>query len=134
MRPRIPMARASGAVVTNPAIPHTTISGCAARLISLKSSVYVRRASDSGEMSSFRHADAGSVSRSLGVKREIRRTQSQFSWWPYDCPASDAMLNDRASGLLLHVTSLPSPHGIGDIGPAATLWIDRLAASGQSWW
>src|SRR5580658_5396299 len=44
------------------------------------------------------------------------------------------MLNDRASGLLLHVTSLPSPHGIGDIGPAATLWIDRLAESGQSWW
>ncbi len=25
----------------------------------------------------------------------------------------------RASGLLLHVTSLPSPHGIGDVGPAA---------------
>ena len=25
----------------------------------------------------------------------------------------------RASGLLLHVTSLPSPYGIGDVGPAA---------------
>jgi len=23
----------------------------------------------------------------------------------------------RASGLLLHVTSLPSPYGIGDVGP-----------------
>jgi 4-alpha-glucanotransferase len=44
------------------------------------------------------------------------------------------MLNYRASGLLLHVTSLPSRHGIGDMGPAAALWIDRLAASGQSWW
>jgi 4-alpha-glucanotransferase len=40
----------------------------------------------------------------------------------------------RASGLLLHVTSLPSPYGIGDIGPAALSWIDRLAQSGQSWW
>jgi 4-alpha-glucanotransferase len=40
----------------------------------------------------------------------------------------------RASGLLLHVTSLPSPYGIGDVGPAAISWIDRLAEAGQSWW
>ena len=32
----------------------------------------------------------------------------------------------RASGLLLHVTSLPTPYGIGDVGPAAIKWIDRL--------
>ena len=44
------------------------------------------------------------------------------------------MFNQRASGLLLHVTSLPSHYGIGDMGPAAALWIDRLAESGQSWW
>jgi len=40
----------------------------------------------------------------------------------------------RASGLLLHVTSLPSPYGIGDLGPAAFRWIDRLHEAGQSWW
>ena len=40
----------------------------------------------------------------------------------------------RASGLLLHVTSLPSPYGIGDLGPAALRWIDRLHEAGQSWW
>ena len=40
----------------------------------------------------------------------------------------------RASGLLLHVTSLPSPYGIGDIGPTALAWIDRLQEAGQSWW
>lgn len=40
----------------------------------------------------------------------------------------------RASGVLLHVTSLPSPYGIGDIGPAALAWIDRLREAGQSWW
>jgi len=40
----------------------------------------------------------------------------------------------RASGLLLHVTSLPSPYGIGDMGPAAVSWIDRLDEAGQSWW
>ena len=40
----------------------------------------------------------------------------------------------RASGVLLHVTSLPSPYGIGDVGPAAMKWIDLLHAAGQSWW
>ena len=40
----------------------------------------------------------------------------------------------RASGVLLHVTSLPSPYGIGDLGPAALAWIDRLQEAGQSWW
>ena len=40
----------------------------------------------------------------------------------------------RGSGLLLHVASLPSPYGIGDTGPAAFDWIDRLQAAGQQWW
>src|SRR6266568_2785632 len=40
----------------------------------------------------------------------------------------------RASGVLLHVTSLPSPYGIGDVGPAAVKWIDQLHDAGQSWW
>jgi 4-alpha-glucanotransferase len=40
----------------------------------------------------------------------------------------------RASGLLLHVTSLPSRYGIGDLGPAAVAWIDRLHETGQTWW
>ncbi len=40
----------------------------------------------------------------------------------------------RASGVLLHVTSLPSPYGIGDVGPAASAWVDRLHEAGQTWW
>jgi 4-alpha-glucanotransferase len=40
----------------------------------------------------------------------------------------------RASGVLLHVTSLPSPYGIGDVGPAAVTWVDRLHDAGQCWW
>lgn len=40
----------------------------------------------------------------------------------------------RASGLLLHVTSLPSHYGIGDLGPQAFAWIDRLHDAGQTWW
>jgi 4-alpha-glucanotransferase len=40
----------------------------------------------------------------------------------------------RASGILLHVTSLPSRYGIGDVGPAAVAWIDGLHEAGQGWW
>ena len=40
----------------------------------------------------------------------------------------------RASGLLLHITSLPSKYGIGDVGPAALAWVDRLRETGQTWW
>jgi 4-alpha-glucanotransferase len=41
---------------------------------------------------------------------------------------------DRSSGILLHVTSLPGPHGVGDLGPAAYQWIDQLAHAKQQWW
>jgi 4-alpha-glucanotransferase len=40
----------------------------------------------------------------------------------------------RASGVLLHVTSLPSAYGIGDLGPGAFAWVDRLHEAGQGWW
>ncbi len=40
----------------------------------------------------------------------------------------------RAAGVLLHVTSLPSRHGIGDLGPSAFTWIDRLRDAGLGWW
>lgn len=39
----------------------------------------------------------------------------------------------RASDLLLHVTSLQSPYGVGDAGPTAVSWINHLAQAGQSW-
>lgn len=40
----------------------------------------------------------------------------------------------RASGILLHPTSLPGPYGIGDLGPAAYKFADFLTRSGQSLW
>lgn len=43
-------------------------------------------------------------------------------------------LHQRAAGVLLHVTSLPGPHGIGDFGPEARHFVDWLAAAGQSLW
>ncbi|MBI4495422.1 MAG: 4-alpha-glucanotransferase [Deltaproteobacteria bacterium] len=40
----------------------------------------------------------------------------------------------RGSGLLLHITSLPSPCGIGDLGPSAYHFADFLAQARQSYW
>ena len=40
----------------------------------------------------------------------------------------------RGSGILLHPTSLPGPHGIGTFGAPAREFIDFLAESGQRWW
>lgn len=44
------------------------------------------------------------------------------------------MIQTRSSGLLLHITSLPSAHGIGDLGPEAYRFADFLQASGQTYW
>ncbi|MFK8184285.1 MAG: 4-alpha-glucanotransferase [Phormidesmis sp.] len=41
---------------------------------------------------------------------------------------------ERASGILLHPTSLPSPHGVGDLGQAAYEFIDFMERSGQTLW
>ena len=40
----------------------------------------------------------------------------------------------RASGILLHPTSLPGRFGIGDLGPAAVEFLDVLVETGQRWW
>ncbi len=40
----------------------------------------------------------------------------------------------RRAGLLLHLTSLPSRFGAGDLGPAAAAFVDWAASAGQSLW
>jgi 4-alpha-glucanotransferase len=40
----------------------------------------------------------------------------------------------RASGVLLHPTSLPGPHGSGDLGDGARRFVDFLASAAQRWW
>ncbi len=44
------------------------------------------------------------------------------------------MIFERASGTLLHPTSLPGPYGIGDIGPEAYRWVNFLASTGCGLW
>mgnify|MGYP001024515570 FL=1 len=43
-------------------------------------------------------------------------------------------MNKRASGILMHISSLPSPYGIGTFGKAAYDFIDFLHRAKQSYW
>ena len=40
----------------------------------------------------------------------------------------------RKSGILMHITSLPGPYGIGSMGQCAYDFVDFLASAGQSYW
>src|SRR5437773_1559419 len=45
-----------------------------------------------------------------------------------------SVLNQRASGVLLHPTSLPGAHGCGDLGPQAHEFARWLAGGAQRFW
>jgi 4-alpha-glucanotransferase len=45
-----------------------------------------------------------------------------------------AVFDSRCAGVLLHVTSLPSPYGNGDVGHAAYRFVEFLAAAGCAVW
>lgn len=40
----------------------------------------------------------------------------------------------RSAGILMHISSLPSPYGIGTLGKSAYDFVDFLSLSGQSYW
>ena len=40
----------------------------------------------------------------------------------------------RKSGILMHISSLPNPYGIGSVGKCAYDFVDFLARAGQSYW
>ena len=40
----------------------------------------------------------------------------------------------RKSGILMHISSLPGPYGVGSMGAAAYAFVDFLVAAGQSFW
>src|SRR4051812_20079622 len=43
-------------------------------------------------------------------------------------------VNNRGAGILLHISSLASPFGIGDLGPEAKAFVDFLHRSNQTYW
>ena len=46
----------------------------------------------------------------------------------------DTIFRTRRSGVLMHITSLPSKYGNGDLGPQAYQFVDFLAETGQTIW
>ena len=40
----------------------------------------------------------------------------------------------RSSGVLLHISSLPSPYGVGTLGREAYAFVDFLHRAGQRYW
>ena len=49
-------------------------------------------------------------------------------------PTAPGSSMPRAAGILLHPTSLPGPHGIGDLGAAAYRFVELLEAAKQTVW
>lgn len=65
------------------------------------------------------------------MKKKAMRARARATRRPERAKRS---LDQRSAGVLLHVTSLPGPHGNGDAGPPARDFIDFLARAGQRWW
>ena len=60
-------------------------------------------------------------------------------WWSGTCPISGknagvSCMKRRGSGILLHLTSLFSGYGIGDLGPCASQFVDFLSDANQRYW
>lgn len=60
--------------------------------------------------------------------------QSLFRHLPLALLQMEGEENERGAGVLLHITSLPSPFGIGDLGPEARRFADFLQHSKQKYW
>jgi malto-oligosyltrehalose synthase len=53
---------------------------------------------------------------------------------PFAVLKGEIIPNERGAGVLLHISSLPSPFGIGDMGPEAVAFADFLYCSYQKFW
>lgn len=68
-----------------------------------------------------------------GKAGETIAVQDLFSKLPFAFVRLEKV-NDRGAGVLLHISSLPSPFGIGDLGPEAKAFADFLVRSRQKYW
>lgn len=57
-----------------------------------------------------------------------------FKDFPFALWKCEVAAQKRGAGTLVHITSLPSPFGIGDVGPAARSFADFLYRTNQKYW
>jgi 4-alpha-glucanotransferase len=63
-----------------------------------------------------------------------RRTRARSGSMASSTPSPHPRLALRRAGVLMHITSLPGPFGIGDLGPSAVRFMDWMHAAGLSIW
>lgn len=68
------------------------------------------------------------------VKGSVIKIEEIFKALPLAVLKLEQPANKRGAGILMHITSLPSAFGIGDIGKEAYNFVDFLKKSGQRYW
>lgn len=68
------------------------------------------------------------------VKAGVIKIEEIFKDLPLAVLKLEQPANNRGAGILMHITSLPSAFGIGDIGKEAFSFVDFLKKSGQKYW
>lgn len=68
------------------------------------------------------------------VKGGVIKIEEIFKALPLAVLKLEQPTNKRGAGILMHITSLPSAFGIGDIGKEAYNFVDFLKKSGQRYW
>lgn len=68
------------------------------------------------------------------VDRLQQKADIKQSLWQSGKGTGDIRSQFRKAGIILHISSLPSPYGIGTLGQAAFEFIDFLSAADQSYW
>jgi malto-oligosyltrehalose synthase/4-alpha-glucanotransferase len=69
-----------------------------------------------------------------GMHQNALSVKEIFAEFPLALLKLEHKTKERAAGILLHITSLPSSFGIGDFGPAALSFADFLSRSNQKYW
>ena len=68
------------------------------------------------------------------VKSGSIKVQELFKALPLAVLKLEHPVTNRGAGILMHITSLPSKYGSGDIGKEAFSFVDFLRRSGQKYW
>lgn len=84
-----------------------------------------------GELFEYDICFGGTLGKAMPAK-ELQVTVSAYGMKIFRAGASGN--GSRSAGILLHISSLPSQYGIGDIGKNARAFIDFLAEAGQKVW
>ncbi|HEU4472491.1 MAG TPA: malto-oligosyltrehalose synthase, partial [Flavisolibacter sp.] len=82
-----------------------------------------------GTAAGWNHALSG-----MAVNGHTLKVSEIFSSLPLALLKGQRLTTERGAGILMHLSSLPSAFGIGDMGPEARAFADFLSRSRQKYW